>query len=353
MILSLPSTNILKNYLNTDHHELFNLSKTELDKYDKDLFDFLNDWKSNRSHIKSLTSGSTGKPKVIELFKNAMLQSALATNSYFKLDNRSAFLICLPIKHIAGKMMILRAINAKAKIILTEPNSNPVKELSQPIDFCAMTPHQVMNCFKRNKEQLNLINNLIIGGSPVSNTLSEKLSKLKTNCFVTFGMTETISHIAIKEINALNNNIYECLPHVNITSNDNNQLIINAPIIGVNQLVTNDVISYIDKNHFTWIGRLDNIINSGGIKIHPELIEKKLELALSNAVFFIDQVPHKELGSQLIIIIDHSLTDSVIKSAFKILNKYEIPKIIYRTNEFFYSGNNKVNRLKTKNTILK
>jgi len=335
----------LNTYLHTDYLKLFELSKDHLDFYDEDLYAFLHDWNSNKPNINTFTSGSTGNPKSIKLSKKAILESAIATNHFFNLNERSSFFICLPTKYIAGKMMVIRAIIAKAKIIIAKPEAIPVKKLTTPVSFCAMTPYQVLNCTKENKDQLNLISQLIIGGSPVNNVLCTELTSLKTRCYISFGMTETISHIALKSINK---SIYECLPHVSISTNENNQLIIDAPLINVHDMVTNDIISLKDDKHFIWMGRADNIINSGGVKLHPEIIEKKLDNVLFGYHFFIDKVPHTTLGSQPILIIDETANDQLISKSLAILNKYETPKKIYKTDQFYFSGNNKINRSKTK-----
>ena len=336
-------------YLHTDHQQIFELSKEELNVYDVDLFDFLLEWKSENTHIQSTTSGSTGTPKTIKLSKSSMLVSAKATNEYFNLNDLSSYFICLPVKYIAGKMMLARAFQGKGKIILAKANAIPVKALKENVSFCAMTPYQAMHSIKEHKAEMNLIDQLIIGGSPVNSDLAKELNNLKTACYVTFGMTETISHIALKPIE---NTIYECLPHVSISSNDNQQLIIDAPEIDVHKLVTNDIISHTDEKHFKWIGRSDNVINSGGIKLHPELIEEKLEKVLKDVLFFIDQIPHLELGSQPVLIIEEKALDEVIAKGIDLLEKFEIPKKIYKTERFFFAGNNKIDRSKTKKAVI-
>ena len=336
--------------------ELFhikNIIKQKFSTPDKELFSFLKTWNDSDEEIQVETSGSTGNPKGIVINKKAMKNSALATNDFFNLSEKSVFLHCLPTKYIAGKMMLIRCIQANGQVIFSSSFSNPIENLDQHVDFCAMTPFQVANSMKHSKDNFKWIKKLIIGGASIDYSLEKELKNLKTECFHTFGMTETVSHIAIRKINSsFTLNKYSCLDHVTVAKNENDQLIINAPEINVNSLVTNDIINLVNNKTFIWKGRKDNIINSGGIKQHPELIETKLRTEISDFPFIIDKEPNKLLGEQVILIINHKEKIKFPTINFNCLSRFEIPKKVYLIEDFIYTKNNKINRRETKEKAL-
>ncbi|MDG2370870.1 MAG: AMP-binding protein [Flavobacteriales bacterium] len=325
------------------------LHKQILSKIDADLPLFIKKWNDTTKFLSVDTSGSTGNPKTITLSKKAVINSAKATNSFFGLNESNLYLMCLPIKYIAGKMMLIRSIESNAKMCFANSYSNPIKDLDQPIDFCAMTPFQLKNSITSSKEKFKWIKTLIIGGGIIDKKLEKELYTISTNCYQTFGMTETISHIALRKIDSkLSSNQYNCLDHVTINSNEINQLIINSKSLGIKNMISNDIIELIDNKTFKWIGRIDNVINSGGIKHYPELLEKKIEEHLQGTIFFIDKIEHTELGEQIILIIENSKNIKIKTDIFKNFSSYEIPKKIFELDEFIYTNNNKINRPKSR-----
>lgn len=333
--------------LKTNYQEIFRISSATLNKYDKDLYTFLQDWKSDVKTISVQTSGSTGRPKQIKLKKEVLINSAKATNSFFNLDSSSIYLLCLPTKFIGGKMMLIRAITSNARILITNA-SNPLLNLKEEkVDFCAMTSFQVNRCLENPVDNFKFIKKLIIGGSMLNNELLNKLKNINTSCYSTFGMSETASHIALRKLDN-NSEIFECLTHVEISTNEDNKLIITSKELEINKLITNDIVEIIDSKHFKWIGRKDNIINSGGIKIYPELIEKQLSKFIDINNFFIDKIFHKTLGQQVIIVMNDLVDIKILFEAIKSLDKYHKPRLFYKISQFILTNNNKLNRAESK-----
>ncbi len=339
--------------IHTNYKDIFNLNKKELNKIDTEIFDFLEHWKTNKECLTVRTSGSTGKPKHIKLKRDAIINSAKATLDYFKLKENSKFHCCLPTKYIGGKMMLVRALINKAEIILTKPAKNVTKYLEEEIDFSAMTSMQVENSIMN--KGFKYIKRLIIGGGPISNRLLEKIDELPTKCYQTFGMTETVSHIAIRELsNSSIDNPYRCLNHVKISSDKNGNLIINSPKLNIESLTTNDIIQITGNQEFKYVGRSDNIINTGGIKVYPEILEKEIEKILNRKDFFVDKVDDIDLGEKVIIVALKSLELDKLKEAIKKIKDQKIaPKSILLTDFFYLTPNNKINRKKSKFEALK
>ncbi|MEE9407923.1 MAG: AMP-binding protein [Polaribacter sp.] len=324
--------------------------------FSKDNYQFLKSWFSDSDFIIVQTSGSTGKPKPIQLKKELMRNSAFATGVFFKLKENTTALLCLPVEYIAGKMMLVRALTLGWHIDVVDSNSNPLEAIKQDYDFSAMVPLQVENSIKN----LYKIKKLIVGGGVVSNQLQEKLQNISTEVFATYGMTETITHIAVKKLNnitslrgrmikqSLFNEFYKTLPNVNIYKDVKSCLVIDAQKVSEEIIFTNDVVNLISENQFEWLGRFDNVINSGGIKLHPEKIEEKLSKIIENR-FFVIGIPDDKLGEKLVLIIEGVISSTVGESLkiLKSLSKFEIPKEIYFVDEFVETETGKIQRKMT------
>lgn len=328
-------------------------SKEELLKYaetfSESIFDFLKDWLSEKPVITIKTSGSTGAPKNIELKKSHMINSAKSTGYFFQLPERTLALLCLPIEYIAGKMMLVRALVLGWHIDVVEVSSAPINNIQKTYDFSAMVPMQL----QKSLEQIHIIKKLIVGGGPVSLELERKIQSVSTQIYATYGMTETITHIAVKKLNHFEKialHTFEALPNVNLSVDNRNCLIINAPNISDEEVITNDVVDLVSSTSFHWKGRYDHVVNSGGIKLHPEEIERKLTPFITSR-FFVTSKKDDFLGQKLILIIEGEPFD-LPKIVYKDLTKYEIPKEVFFVSRFIETATQKIQRNKTLDKIL-
>lgn len=310
----------------------------------KEVNHFLEQWNDSSACISQKTSGSTGKPKIIKIEKSKMLESAKMTNDYLNLKENDNALLCISPNYIGGKMMIVRAIERKLNLYITNVSGNPLLNNKFTFDFSAMVPYQVEKILEATPEKLNQIKKLIIGGAPLSDKTAEKLTDYPNEIFSTFGMTETISHIALRNVSK-RSKIYEAIGNANFEIADENKLIINSPELGLEKLQTNDVVTLLNSKSFIWKGRADFVINSGGVKVHPEEIENKLKKHLNGVNFFISSLYDRQLGEKVILIIQQEL--SLKNNIFDDLDKYEKPKEIFYFNEFIFTDSGKINRLAT------
>lgn len=294
----------------------------------------------NKDFINVNTSGSTGNPKQIDLKKQQIINSAIATIKYFNLKEDTKALLCLSPEYIAGKMMLVRAMIAGWDLYTTVPGKNPLNNFPFAFDFAAMVPYQVFHSFG----DLHKVKKLIIGGGPVSWHLEEKLQSVDAEIFATYGMTETISHIAVRPLNGKERSpIFEALPEVSFAHTDEGCLQIAAPNISDELVVTNDVVELLSPTSFMFLGRTDNVINSGGIKIHPELVEEKLSPYIKTP-FFIASEENTALGEQVILILENEKSTEDFQPVFESLSSYEKPKKIYSTPQFAYTDTGKIKR---------
>lgn len=297
----------------------------EGEDFEKPVGMFILDWFDDRPFIEMKTSGTTGKAKMIRIEKQAMVNSALATGDFFDLHPGNKVLQCLPVKYIAGKMMLVRGFILGLDMDFVAPNSTPLYNNDTEYDFVAMVPLQAQNSLK----ELKNVKKMIIGGVKVNNILENQLSKLPTIAYETYGMTETITHIAAKKVGE---EAFTVLPGVTISYDEHDCLVIHAPRISNEVIVTKDVVKLVNENQFVFLGRFDNVINSGGIKLIPEQIEEKLAHKISQR-FFVAGKPDEQLGEKLILIIEGK-EQPVDQAIFDELDKYEKPKEVVFVSKF-------------------
>lgn len=297
--------------------------------YEKEIGDFLLEWTNDRDVVEVRTSGSTGLPKIIKLKKQAMVASALATGDYFNLEPGNTCLHCLPAHFIAGKMMMIRAMILGLELTTVEPLSRPVFNKDTVFDFASMVPIQL-------DKTLNFIDNiklLLVGGAAVPKRLVSKLSNVEAAVFETYGMTETITHIAARGLNGASKSKYfTTLPGVMVSQDERNCLVIKADYLSNEPIITNDVVELISETEFNWLGRADHIINVGGVKMQPETIEEKLHSKIDKR-FFVTSENDSKLGEHVVLVIESDKYE-IPTATFDDLEKFEIPKNIYFTPKF-------------------
>jgi len=377
---------------------------------------FVDHWHNTSPYIEVKTSGSTGLPKIIRHKKEAMRMSAAMTCDFLGLKPGMTALICLSTQNIAGMMMVVRAIERELKVIevnteaqsdaqaggLADVNaggkvgSHPLKyvEPGTVIDFCAMVPAQVYNSLMvpEEKAKLKLIRNLIVGGAPVSYSLLQMIKELPGNVYSTFGMTETMSHIALRKLNGEDaSEEYTLLEGIWVTTGEPGNLIIHAPYLSDEPIITNDLAVITGQRTFRWLGRLDHVINSGGFKIIPENVEERISAVmagcLGNAMvategqestqrYFIASLPDEKLGEIPVMVIEvpdvdstrgeketdeimpyNTITDKIkvclLSKLPGILARHEMPREFLFTDKFIETPTHKIIRSATMKRIVR
>ncbi len=333
--------NFLLNNSRYNKQELLKLAPPETEgrtdevNIDAAFANFIENWFDDSAFINLQTSGSTGVPKQIKVKKQFMVNSAISTGLFFNLNPGDKVLNCLPMQYVSGKMMLVRALILGLNLDYIESNSHPLKNNNTHYDFVAMVPLQAQNSIN----ELDLVKKLIIGGAKINPKLESQLLTTNTKCYETYGMTETVSHIAVKK---LGETFFKLLPDVKITLDNRNCLIIDAPKISDNVIITNDLVEIKSDNEFILFGRYDNIINSGGVKIIPEVLESKL-LKHIDRRFFIMGKPDDVLGEKVILVVEGTVK-KIQSNVFEDFNKYEKPKEIIFIQKLSETKNGKIIR---------
>ena len=311
-------------------------------KDNTDYYNFLTSWFDENDFILVKTSGSTGTPKEIKLKKIDLISSSKLTADYFNLKPGDKVINCLPVEYIAGKMMLVRSLVLGLDLYLFPVNSSPIKQIQKNYDLIAFTPMQLENSILF----IDRIKNVLVGGSAVNENLKQKILNINTNVYETYGMTETITHIAVRNLTK-GENEFTTLPGIEIGKRDN-CLFIKPNHLSIEMVQTNDIVQFTNKNKFLLIGRRDFIINSGGVKLNPETIEKKLSKYIS-ADFVISSIDNSKFGEVVALVFKKNIPDNYNK-AFTHLSKYEIPKEVLAIDNF-PENNGKINRVKIRAII--
>lgn len=309
----------------------------------KEVNTFLEEWKNENAFIEVQTSGSTGKPTKVLLEKEKMLVSAKNTLNYLKIQKNCNALLCLSSTTIAGKMMVIRSIVGELNLIVGPVNSNPLENIDLPIEFVAMVPMQLKSTLENSAHKLKNIPSILIGGGPISPNLSAALKENNTTVFHTYGMTETISHVAMRKVGKNQQTEFQALPGITF-SEENEQLVVHYPAINIDFLKTNDQVLLTSKRTFQWIGRTDFLINSGGKKLNPEEIEDTIS-ELLDIPYFISSLPDDKFGQKVILVIESTYSLKLTKEVLHTkLSNYSIPKEIYYLEKFTRTAIGKINR---------
>ena len=309
-----------------------------------DASQFIEDWNSPDTHITVQTSGSTGTPKPIRVEKKRMVASALMTCNYLSVKEGDSALLCLSPDYIAGKMMIVRSLVRRLNLTIMEPTGNPLANDDGHYDLAAMVPMQVFNILSSShgEEKLNNIRHLIIGGGAIHPMLEKKIAMLTNSTWSSYGMTETLSDIALRRINGKEaSQWYTPFDNVSVKLSTDGCLIINAPAVCPESVITNDMAEIApDGRRFKILGRRDNVICSGGMKIHIEDIEQRIA-AYTNIIFAIGKRKDPKLGEAMVLVTEGNHEQELRDICTRILPSILRPKEYVATKHIPTTGTGK------------
>lgn len=349
------------------------------------LNEFLKRWHDERTTLIVHTSGSTGIPKAIEIEKARMRASARMTCSFLGLNSSDTALLCMPLRFIAGMMMVVRAEEVGMRLISVEPSNHPLKDLTQAPTFAAMVPSQVYETLKveRERELFCQIRHVIIGGGALDSALEAELRTLPNHIWHSYGMTETLSHIALRQVSSPISSQnptakdplplggggrglwFTPLPGITISKDENNCLIIDAPQLNPEILHTHDIVEFREEAnenyenkenfmnffnfrsnlHFRIIGRSDNVICSGGIKIQIEEVEACLRPAFGDTIQ-VTSTPHPKFGEIVVYLTTAPIDEHLLRLC--VPNPYWLPKRIVQVEALPRTVTGKPDRAKAK-----
>ena len=311
------------------------------------LYLFLNEWFDASPVITVHTSGSTGVPKGLVVRKDRMMQSARLTCEFLNLQAGDTALLCMNLRYIGAMMMVVRSLVAGLNLVVRPASGHPLSDVEVPLKFAAMVPLQVYNTLRvpAERKRLEHTDILIIGGGAVDDSLEAELKTIPIAAYSTYGMTETLSHIALRRLNGeAASKCYYPFPSVELSLSAENTLIVKAPLICDDVLQTNDIACLCSDGGFTIAGRKDNVINSGGIKIQAEEMENRLQPFIP-VPFAVTAVPDPRLGQALTLLIAGKPDIKELENKLQaVLETYYRPKHIFITELIPQTENGKIDR---------
>ena len=336
---------------------------TVLDGYEEKLLEFCSRWLHGVQEYTVQTSGSTGVPKPITLTRQQMQASARLTGQTFGLTQSDRTLVCLNTDLIAGMMMLVRGFELGLQLIIRNPVANPLKDVAdqEPFAFASFVPYQLHAMLQETPELLQELfeqsKAVLIGSGPVSAALENQLQELHIPFFATYGMTETCTHIAIRSLNGPDRTEeYQVLKGIKVATDNRGCLAIKGPVTNNEEIITNDLVELLDQTYFRLLGRHDYVINTGGVKVHPELLEPTIEQALArmglSCRFFVTGLPHDTLGEEVTLVVELPGLEAAKAEALhehlkQALRQYEVPKQILCRPVFQLTASGKLDQRAT------
>lgn len=334
-----------------------------LDNYEKTTLEFCTAWLGGQQNFTVNTSGSSGTPKPIVLTREQMQTSARATGKALGLAKGQSAFICLNTSYIAGVMMLVRGFELELAMTIIPPTGNPWEHWANTsqnfpsFDFTALVPLQIQAVVAQplGRQWLDAMHAVIVGGAPVNYALEQQLKTLNSAVYVTYGMTETVTHIALRRISGKEaSQVYQLLPNAEIRQDKRGCLEVKSPVTLNQWITTNDLVELVQARAFKWLGRADRVINTGGVKVQIEKTERVLDQLLAEEGlvrrFFIAGLPDQRLGERVVVIIEGTTFDPTVQQellakAKTLLKKYEVPKNIHFVPVFKETPTAKTDRL--------
>ncbi len=329
----------------------------DTDEFMQDIQAVIRQWQTGQKYFTFQTSGTTGSPRKIKFTRDQLIWSARQTLSTFGLNQKDVLYLGLPLNHVAGYMMVIRAFTGGLDIVAETPSGNPFQS-PYPVSptFASFVPQQLFNMLNSGKtEPLDNMNTILVGGGIVSGTLKQMISALDTPVYQSYGMTETLTHVALRKLNGPDSSdCYYPLAGIRFEVDNNSCLVVHTPLTS-KPVYTHDLVRLYPDNSFEFLGRVDNMINSGGEKINPDILEYKLENLVyrfwGKARFFLYGHPDDKLGEHLELAVESpgltAQSADFLEACKKVLKKHEIPKFIRFFNNFEYTTLGKINKQKT------
>lgn len=318
------------------------------------VWEFIAEFYDEKPYVVAHTSGSTGAPKPIKLPKHDMVASAQFTNEFFGLTAESTLYLGLSPQYIAGKMMLVRTLLLGASIIVETPSNRPLADCDGVrISLAAFVPSQIPYLVQ-NPDRLAMVDAMIVGGGKLVTRWQKSLTQLGAKAYLTYGMTETCSHVALAPV-ADTPQPYTALGDVHFDVDDNDCLIIDVPHFTNSHFETRDVVQLIDSRHFYWKGRFDNVIVTGGVKVHPEEVEAKIAPLMGDKRFYITSAPSDKWGDEVVLVVEDGPSSSekpvlqplpadLEQRLKQVLPRYSVPKHYVMLGEFPLTSSGKVKR---------
>jgi O-succinylbenzoic acid--CoA ligase len=337
-----------------------NIDRQRLSAYEKEVLRFCRHWLAGQARFRLTTSGSTGRPKPITLTRRQMVASARSTGQALGLQAGDRALVCLSSQYIAGMMMLVRGFELGLDLTIVNPAGNPLRDFpaNACFDFTAFVPLQLQQILAESPDKQGILDGMkaiLVGGAPISPDLEQQVRTIAGPVYHTYGMTETVTHVALKRLNGPElSDAFMPLPGVEVRLDRRGCLTVKAEMTNNQTVYTNDVAELRPDGSFHWLGRIDNVINSGGVKVQIETVEaavvEQLHTFAPGRRAVVGPLPHPQLGQAVVAVIEGEplspAEQAALQSALhRTLTKYEIPREFYFLSHLPETRTGKIDRV--------
>jgi O-succinylbenzoic acid--CoA ligase len=337
----------------------FMLNDKQLEAWESIIWQRISDWiNPELTTLEIFSSGSTGTPKAISHKKQFIQSSAELSMEALDIAPGGHSFLAIPAKHVGGMMLIIRSLIHGLALWYTAPHIRINLNTAEKISLCSITPLQALALLE-SEDSSNLFFNqveiILIGGAVISPAINQWLQSISSLCYESYGMTETISHIALRKINGPDRqDFFTALPGVSLMQEADQSLSIHAPSIGVEHLHTNDIVEWLGDGRFRFLGRKDNVINSGGLKIYPEALELELSSSIFSP-FAICGIPSEKYGEEVVLVLEGNpdfLQLEAVESIITALKRPDRPRSVLVVDSFPRTENGKILRKQLREMLL-
>ena len=319
-------------------------------------------WLQGQESFPVPTSGSTGPPKTIELTRQQMVASVSNTQRALGLTAQHTALLCLDAAYIGGMMVLARALEIGMDVVGVSPSAHPLESLPLQPSFLALVPLQLQSLIESDLTTLNAAHATLVGGAAVSAALEETIKqKITSPVYSTYGMTETASHVALRALNGPDvNDTFRVLGDTVIGSDARGCLTLRGSVTQQKLVVTNDRVTLVDERHFRWLGRHDWVINSGGVKVSPEPVERMVSMQWSSVSppLLVVGLPDKRLGQRVVLVIEgappaEADQQDLLRAVAEKVPRYHAPREIHYVAAIPRTPTGKLSRRETVAMLLR
>ena len=328
-----------------------------LNGYEARVLERVREWLTGSQEFVLTTSGSTGTPTPVALHRRQLAASARRTGDFFDLGPGDRALVCLNCEYIGGLMMLVRGLERHLHLTVVEPQADPfgLVAADAAFDFAAFVPLQMQAVLAAgHAPRLNQMKTVLVGGAPVDAALLAAIQGLTVPVFLTYGMTETCSHVALRRLNGPQAGPgFRVLPGIAAGQDERGCLTLRGDVTDDQLVVTNDRVTLLDAHTFEWLGRADFVVNSGGVKVQAEKVELVLDVALTEIGAprrcFVAGRPNARLGEAVTAFVEGPALAPADETRLRALlrarlGQYEQPRQVVYVPEFQTTATGKLDR---------
>ncbi|MCP3973730.1 MAG: AMP-binding protein [bacterium] len=319
---------------------------------------------SGRPVVVVTTSGSGGVPRGVLLTAGNIRAAADASQIHLNSRSEDSWLLVMPLHHVAGLAILWRAAHDGSQIVLHDgfDPAAVATELSVGVTWVSLVPTMLTRLLREANGPWPGVRGALVGGAHASYELVAEANAAGLETLPTYGMTETAAQVCTVRpgnVEAAAGTVGHSLPGVEVTIDappgQPGAIGISGPTVSPGYVgeparsgtfATNDIGYFDQSGRLVVIGRSDDVVVTGGEKVHPGLVERALlQLpAVTGAVAF--GLADAEWGERLVAVVtgDHLVSEDLRDALASELSRHAVPKEFRIVDRLPLLSNGKIDR---------